>query len=479
MLGRVARILLLAPAAGTVYWTVDDEVQKKSADIQTLQSQASELGEMQKSSSIVDNLFKGNVSILNIIQGALDDAKTGLERTALQVKGQNERVERATKESEAATDKLQKSIANAQDASADAKQANEAFNVSGEAVLAKEAVVQKAITAYTNAKAHLDDLISYNRLDETPAANADKEDKNTALEAAEAELKAAKKSSATQSETMNEAMELAQKRGVEQQEAQKALDDAIATLKHAQGALEKKKAQNAPHLLEVQRLSRSFDAQKSTVDSLKSESERMHRNLKLQQHRHDELQKMIADDSSCIDCLRNLQAKVQSAAAAYDAEQQAYAAAHSDELLQAAWGAKDSLDNFRLEFYEMQKQCAPQTVHIPDSAEPPPVCAKATGGSCSILWCYRSRHAYCDQATSSCLCSSDSCAVNGQCQSRGPPPAAALEEPAVPEQAEAPARGSLKIYVVVSAAVLVGMLVAAVQKRRDSRTISLTEKLIE
>jgi len=474
----VAGVLLLAPAAGTVFWTVDDAVQKKIADVQTSQSQASELEAIQKSTRFVDNLLTGNQSILQIIQKQLNDAKKEARGTGIQVQEQKTRVEQATRNSTAAKVKLQKSIAKTQDSFADVQQAKAALNAAEVAFHAKEAEVQTARAAYEKAYAHLNELIDQQRDGEIASAYADMEYKKHALEAAEAELRAAKTNKDTQSETLSEAMKLAHKREVEQQNAQRAFDDASATLEREKAMLKRLKAKHAPYLLNVQRLSRSFDNQNSTVESLKSESERMHQNLQLKQDQHDALRRTIAIDASCIVSLRNLQEQVRYAEAAYNATRLAFTESHTNDLLQAAWGAWDTLDNFRLDFHYMQKRCAPQTVNIPASAKPPPVCDKNTGGSCRILWCYSSRHAYCDQSTSNCLCSSDSCSVLGQSQSRGPPPAATLEEPAVPEQAEAPTSGSLKICVVVLA-VLIVMTAAAVQKRSDSRNVILTERLIE
>lgn len=243
--------------------------------------------------------------------------------------------------------------------------------------------------------------------------------------------------------------------------------------------LEEKTSKNAPMLLMVQRLNSSFEAQKKAVEDAQSESLTLHENLQLKQRQHDALRETIAHDSSCIKGLRNVQEQVQHAEAAYKATRSAYAESSSVGLLQAAWGAKDSLDALNMTFYKLQKDCAREGFDIPDSAEPPPVCAKSTDGTCGYLWCDRSRNAYCDRATSSCLCSSENCATStGQCKPRGTPFAATLEEPVVPEQAETPASGGLKICVVVFA-VLVGMAAATVQKRSGSRNVMLSERLVE
>lgn len=238
MFGLVARMLLLSSAAGTVFWTVNDEVQKKVADTKALQEVASELGEINNSVSVADERLKQNQSILLIIQDELGDAKNASGLSLHQLKEQNETVQKKIKETDIVKAKLQKSAAKSQEASADEIHTKDTLEASEKAIPAKETAVQKANDAYANAKAHLEAVITGDNVNDILAAHADVEDKKNTLEAAQAELKAAKKSKAENSKTVSEKAALVQKRRVEQQDEQKAFDDASAALGHARGAEE-------------------------------------------------------------------------------------------------------------------------------------------------------------------------------------------------------------------------------------------------
>lgn len=483
MFGLVARMLLLSSAAGTVYWTVNDAVQKKAADIKTLQEGAFELEEINKSFSIADERVKGNQSILAVVQQEFDGNKNASERSLLQLKEQNEQVDKLIKEMDAVKAKLQHSIAKGREASADEKQAKDALEASERALTAKIAEVQKANEAYANAKDHLEAVITGGDTNEIPSAYTDTEDYEKTLEAAQAELKAAEKSKADNFMTVIEKVALVQKREVEQQKKQTAFDDASAALRHAEEAQKNMRDKTRPDQLKVQDQSKSLEAQKRAVDHLTSERNRLHNILEQKQNQHDELQNTIVDDSHCIESLRSWQGQVQSAAQVYNATLHAYTVSHSDDLLEAVWGTKDALDKFTYDSYLTQKKCAPDTLHL-SKMSAPPSCEKETGGTCSFLWCDASRHSYCDQATKTCRCPLAACATSsGECRSRGPPPTAALEEPAVPEQAETPARGNLKIFIIVFFAMLVGMAAAAalaVHKRSGSRNGGmLSESFLE
>lgn len=196
------------------------------------------------------------------------------------------------------------------------------------------------------------------------------------------------------------------------------------------------------------------------------------------QKQYRTLQNAIVDDSHCIESLQSVQGQVQHAETVYNATCHAYSVSHSDDLLEAVWGTKDTLDKFMYDYYMTQKKCGPDTVQVPEMPAPS-VCEQETGGTCKFLWCDASRNAYCDQATSSCRCPPTTCAIGGSCQSRGPPPCATLDEPAMPELAETPAGGNLKIIFVVAFAMLLGMAAAAVPKRSGSRNVVLSEELLK
>jgi len=486
MFGLVARVLFLPSAAGTVYWTVGDAVQKKAADIKTLQARAPELGEIKRSCSIADDCLKHNQSILAIIQRELDQVKRAIESAHIQLEEQKKRVETASEDREAAADALQSSASNVQEASADVKQAKKALDASRAAVSARTAEVRQANEALANATAHLETVITGSAPDEIPSAYADEENKQTALDAAQAELREAEKREAEDSRTASDAEELLQKREIQQQEAQKDFDHASATLRSAQGVLEKMRERSRPVQLKISELSESLDAQKSRVDALTKVSNDLHDAVRRLQDQHDADQRRVADDSRCIESLRMAEGQARHAAAAYNATRHAYAAAPNEYLLGPAWEAKDRLDKFRYQWHELQIKCAPQTCldplrpcapRIPTLAKPLG-CETDTGGTCRWLWCDPSRNAFCDHDTSSCQCLPGTCGISGQCQSRGPPPAATLEEPAVLERAEATSSGSLKIFVVIFAA-MVGMTAAAAQKRSGSRDAILSERLLD
>ncbi|CAK0838419.1 unnamed protein product [Prorocentrum cordatum] len=479
MFGLATRMLLLSVAGGTTYWTVDDAVEKKAADIKTLQALDPELEEISKSSSVADEHLKGNQSILEMVQSDLDEVKKANQKSLIHLKEQNANVEQAIKEIDAVKEKLQKSVAKAREASAHEKKAKKDLEASERAANARTAEMQKASEAYANAEAHLEAVITGEDPNEIPSAYDDKKDKKKRLEAAQAELKEAEKSKADNSKAVSEAVTQMEKRRFEQQVEQKAFDDASASLRHAEKARKKLSDNSRPEQLNVQSLSQALEVLKRSVDHLTSESNELKRILRQKQRQHDALQRTITDDSHCIESLRSAQGQVQHAANVYNATSHAYSVSQSDDLLEAVWGAKDELDKFRYDLYVTQKKCAPDTFHLPDMA-PPPSCEKETGGTCKLLWCDASRNAYCEQATSSCRCPPATCASGGECRPRGSPPLATLPPTAVFAEAAVPesASGSPKILIVVLA-VLIGVAAAARQKRSGSRKVILSERLLQ
>merc|ERR1740121_861622 len=151
----------------------------------------------------------------------------------------------------------------------------------------------------------------------------------------------------------------------------------------------------------------------------------MHRAVRQERRKLEELQKTVGRDTSCEENLSKTQDGVRRAEDYYS---NAFADSQKDptddKKLGAAWTAWDWLGDSRLAFFHSQKKCAPRNSKAPAPPRPPPVCNETTGGTCGWLWCYAFRqHAYCNETIWACLCSAGYCSNSeGVCKSRGPLP---------------------------------------------------------
>jgi len=224
------------------------------------------------------------------------------------------------------------------------------------------------------------------------------------------------------------AEEMLQKRGAQQQEAQKAFNATGEKLNDDVGTLEKERNASAPERLIIQEVKNSLEKQKIIVESLKSRSTSLRRSVNATQHEYTVLQETITQDSSCKDALLDGEDKVRNASRTYNLTHVAWQASPENEDLRlAAWDALDVLTVAKYHEYLSQKDCAPNDLDIPPVSPPAP-CGNETPGTCQLLGCDETRRAHCDPQTHKCLCTRGYCAKDGGCQSRGPPTIASANE---------------------------------------------------
>mmetsp|Transcript_129021 Transcript_129021/g.346056 ORF Transcript_129021/g.346056 Transcript_129021/m.346056 type:complete len:455 (+) Transcript_129021:508-1872(+) len=357
-------------------------------------------------------------------------------------------------------------------ASAAEKQAEKALEAVEKDVAAKRADVQTAEAALQKANDYLVRLLSNPEKVGSPnvlAAHSEVDDKATKLKAAKDALRHAEGSRIAKATAHDKAEEMVRKRRVQQQKAQQAVNEAGYVLRGAADTLEKERIASAPKRLELQRMSESIEAQEHVVESLESRNASLNLSVSATQHEYTELQEAIEHASFCKDALLDADDKVHDKERTYNLTFGAWQASPTSEGLRAAaWDDLVALVSAKYDRYLSTKGCAPSGLDIPP-ASPPAHCEPETPGTCSVLWCDRTRGAYCDLQTHRCRCPGGYCARDGGCQSRGAPTAASLdrERGAHGRAQEEPPSGSWTFPVALVAALLAAAAAAVVaQKRR-------------
>ncbi|CAK0839833.1 unnamed protein product [Prorocentrum cordatum] len=469
----VALVLSLSGASGTAQWTAINESKEIQSDKQRSDATLSKLDALLNSSKETSAFLHGNGTVLKIMNEELD--KLSGDNALADLQEQKQLVEKDKKDRQEAETALTRAIAKARSASAAEKQAEKALEAVEKDVAAKRADVQTAEAALQKANDYLVRLLSNPEKVGSPnvlAAHSEVDDKATKLKAAKDALGHAEGSRIAKATAHDKAEEMVRKRRVQQQKAQQAVNEAGYVLRGAADTLEKERIASAPKRLELQRLRESIEAQERVVESLESRNASLNLSVSATQHDYTELQEAIKHASSCKIALLDADDKVHDKERTYNLTFDAWQASPTSEGLRAAaWDDLVALVSAKYDRYLSTKGCAPSGLDIPP-ASPPAHCEPETPGTCSVLWCDRTRGAYCDLQTHRCRCPGGYCARGGGCQSRGPPTVASLDrERGAQGGAQEPPSGGWTFPVTLVAALLAALLAAAAaaavaQKRR-------------
>ncbi|CAK0863675.1 unnamed protein product [Prorocentrum cordatum] len=470
---RVAALVLsLSGASGTAQWTSRNESREIQSDMQRSDAKLSRLDALLNSSKETSAFLDGNGTVLKIMKGERDKLSRYNAGAFAELQEQKQRVEKDKEDRQEAETALTSSAAEARSASAEEKQAEKALEAAEQDVAARRADVQTAEAALQKANDYLVQLLSNPEKVGSPdvlAAHSEADDKATELKAAKDALRHAEGSRIAKATAHDKAEEMVRKRGVQQKKAHQAVNAADATLRGDEDTLEKERNASAPKRLELQRMSESIEAQEHVVESLESRNASLNLSVSATQHEYTELQEAIKHASFCKDALLDADDKVHDKERTYNLTFGAWQASPTSEELRAvAWDDLVALVSAEYDRYLSKKGCAPTGLDIPP-ASPPPHCEPETPGTCSVLWCDRTRGAYCDLQTHRCRCPGGYCARDGGCQSRGAPTVASLdrERGAQGRAQEEPPSGSWTFPVALVAALLAAAAAAVVaQKRR-------------
>jgi hypothetical protein len=472
MVKFVALTLLTVHVTVTAGWNSTDERHKEAADKEKSARLISQLGPIRRTLESLKNYSDLNRTILDIQNRNLEEEKQRYAYLNKTVMRQKSVVDSITEKQGSDRAVLAASTAKLRNVTASAKDCEGALEAATSECAARSAEVDKAAQALSHAIQHFDDAVS--SPSKILTAENEREAKENALKAARAALQHAENNKAAKAKALNEAMLLVQNASIENAKANTTFNADTAKLTIESLLLSQMTAQIAHVSVLVENLTKAAAEQASLVGILDSNCSFWRRELESKQAQLAKLEHTFKDDSACVQNLREKREQVHDANAWFNRILLAYhSTPSSPELYRATWLARDKLDSALFDLYLVQKDCAPEGSL--GRVSPPETCEADTGGTCSFLFCWPSRHATCGD-DHRCTCPVGTCAKDGACVSRGQPDHGL---PTVPKRPETEMETQAVISsgfapLVFMSAVLIGVIAAvAMKKQRASRVVTL------